>query len=363
MRSVSSSLAALSPLLLRAGSALACLTVLVALLGYGTREKRTLSETALLARAPSLTSGGVRRLQTQSWWGGPRTAATGELVTVFVSDSYPVDDALPQRWADFFAGLVHGPELQQLTAYVAPPAEVQETCGSKYALGCYGSGRLMIIGEPVDGVSVTPEEVARHEYGHHLAFNRGNSPWQAIDWGPKRWSSLAGICARVTAGTAFPGDEGDHYTQNPGEAFAETYRALNDAKAGATSFQWPIVDSSFYPDAAELQAVEQDVLQPWTTPTAKVLGGRFTLRGRQALSYSLATPLDGDLSIVLTLPKRALYDLSLLAPDGKTVLARGLWSSATEKRLAFTICGQRSLIARVTRRGTPGRFTLRVSQP
>src|SRR5262249_46532400 len=231
MRSVSSSLATLSPLLLRAGSALACLTVLVALARYAAPQGPAFPEASLVAQAPSLTSGGVRRLQTQSWWGGPRTAATGESVTVFVSDSYPVDDALAQRWADFFAELVHGPELQQLTAYVAPPAEVQETCGSRYAPGCYGGGRIGLIGEPADGASVTPEEVARHEYGHHLAFNRGNPPWQAVDWGPKRWSSLAGICARVTAGTAFPGDEGDHYKENPGEAFAETYRALNDAKA------------------------------------------------------------------------------------------------------------------------------------
>jgi hypothetical protein len=284
-------------------------------------------------------------------------------VTVFVSDSYPVDDALAQRWADFFAGLLHGSELPLLTAYVAPLPEVQATCGSEYALGCYGSGRLVMLGQPVEGTSVTPEEVARHEYGHHVAAYRDDAPWRAIDRGPKRWSSYVGVCSRTAAGAVFPGDEGDHYEQNPGEGFAEAYRALNESKAGATSFAWPVVDSSFYPDAGALQAIEEDVLQPWTPPAAKVLSGRFAPKGQQALTFSLATPLDGDLSIVLTMPEGALYGLSLVGTNPATILTTGLWSGVTEKRLAFTICGQRSVLVRVTRRGALGRFSLRISQP
>jgi hypothetical protein len=316
----------------------------------------------MVALTAPLEAYGVRRLRTEAWWGGPRITATGETVTIFVSDTYPVDDALGQRWADFFAGLVHGAELQQLSAYVAPLAEVQSICG-EHALGCYGGGRLVMMGEPVDGVSVMPEEVARHEYGHHVAANRDDSPWQAIDWGPKRWSSYAGICARAAAGTAFPGDEGDHYIENPGEAFAEAYRLLNDTKAGVTSSSWSVVDSSFYPDAGALSAVEQDVLQPWQAPVTETVGGRFARTGKRTWKLALATPLDGSLSVVLTLLAGALDDLTLLAADGRTVLASGLWSGATEKTLTFAICGQRSVLVRVARRGVPTRFSLRITKP
>ena len=96
----------------------------------------------------------------------------------------------------------------------------------------------------MDGVD--PKMIATHEYGHHVAFNRVNPPWQAVDWGTKRWASYANVCTRTAAGSAYPGDEDGHYLQNPGEAFAETYRLLNESEAGATNFIWPIVDRSFF---------------------------------------------------------------------------------------------------------------------
>src|SRR5205823_2942111 len=103
-----------------------------------------------------------------------------------------------------------------------------------------------------------------------------------------------------------------------------------------------VVDTLFYPDAAALQAVEQDVLQPWTAGTTKTYSGRFTKKGRRRFTLGLATPLDGELQIKLSLPKGGLYDLTLLTSDGR-VLASGLWSGAREKILSFTICGQRTV--------------------
>src|SRR5437773_206344 len=100
------------------------------------------------------------------WTGGPTTASTGETVTVYVSSALPPDAGTPQSWADFIAGLEHGPELSSLTAYVATFEEMQEICGDQ-ALGCYGSDHLLTIGEPAYGV--TPDEVVRNEYGHHIA--------------------------------------------------------------------------------------------------------------------------------------------------------------------------------------------------
>jgi hypothetical protein len=311
------------------------------------------------ATTPTLAAAGEQLLRQATWWGGQVTAATGEQLTVYVSDSYAADQSLPQHWADFFAGLVHGPELPLLTAYVATPAEVQQLCGSVDALGCYGGQRLIIMGEPFAGVD--PQEVARHEYGHHVAANRVNPPWQSVDWGTKRWASAENVCARTAGATAFPGDEGDHYEQNPGEAFAETFRALNEAKAGATTFTWPIVDSTFYPDAAALQAVEQDVLQPWTAPTTRSIRVRLP-KAKRVWTLRLATPLDGQLDVNVALPVGAIDDVSLLGGDGH-VLAQGLWSGLHEKRVGYTICGQRSLLLRVVRKAAPTSFAVRVTQP
>jgi hypothetical protein len=53
----------------------------------------------------------------------------------------------------------------------------------------------------------------------------------------------------------------------------------------------------------------------------------------------------------------------VLAPDGRTVLATGLWSGTDQKKLSYTICGQRSLQLRVTRVGVAGRFSIRYTQP
>lgn len=154
-----------------------------------------------------------------SWHGGPVTAATGEQITIFVSDSYTPEQVSPRAWADFFGGLVHGNELSKLVVYVATPAEVTQLCGAN-ALACAGGGTITITGETTSGMAATT--VATHEYGHFIALNRINPPWQPDSFGAKRWASAVGICARVAAGTAFPGDEGDHYRLNPGEGFAES---------------------------------------------------------------------------------------------------------------------------------------------
>ena len=99
-----------------------------------------------------------RILRAKAWQGGAYTTSTGEIVRVFVSDAYPDANAVGQRWADFFAGLVHGSELALMTAYVVTAPEMALLCGA-HALGCYGGNQLGFIGETVDGV--TADEVAR----------------------------------------------------------------------------------------------------------------------------------------------------------------------------------------------------------
>jgi len=294
-----------------------------------------------------------------TWHGGPTTARTGEQVTVFISDSYTsgVNDA--QQWADFIAGLIHGSEISLLTAYIATPDEVSALCYGDDVLGCYSNDSLVAIGDTVDGIS--PQEVVRHEYGHHVAANRVNAPWPSIDWGTKRWASQANICSREAGGNAFPGDEGANYTRNPGEAFAETYRVLNDVRQSGEAIDWPLVDASFLPNAAALQAVEQDVLQPWTAPTTTVVHG--VTGTKKVWTMPLALPLDGSLSVDLSFAAGARDDVVLIGASGKRVLAKGAPSGASSERLTYVICGQRAAGLKVTSRVGSGRFELHITRP
>jgi hypothetical protein len=308
------------------------------------------SSSAAAASTPS-----VRALQSESWDGGRYTTSTGEQVTVEVSTAYASDSAAGQRWANFFASLVHGPELGVLTAYIAPIDEVSDICGSSDVLGCYWNDKLVAVGTATDGLD--PASVVRHEYGHHVAFNRVNAPWSAVDWGTKRWASSVNVCARARAGTAFPGDEGSHYTLNPGEAFAESYRVLNEQLAGLP-FLWPIVDPSFLPTPASIESLREDVVDPWTGPTTTTLHVKFRPHRRVWMS-KLATPLDGGLTIRLA---QGADDLTLIG-DSNAVLARGSWTSNGGKSLHYVICGQRSLTLRVRANGRAGPFNLRITKP
>jgi hypothetical protein len=300
------------------------------------------------------------RLAQAAFRGGPITASTGEIVDVRVSDALPLTTT-PEQWAEFLVGLVHGPEISLLTAYVVTFDEVQEVCGN-HALGCYSANQMVVPGEVVsDGT--TPEEVIRHEYGHHVAFNRVNPPWVAVDWGPKHWASAANVCARVVRKEAFPGDEGSNYSRNPGEAWAEAYRLMDERRVGITTATWPIIAPSFYPTEEALLAAERDVLDPWAAVRATVATSTFTKTSRRVWWIPVAAPLDGDLKVAATLPKGGEYEVALLRSDRRTVIQRAQWVGQRVKRLATTLCGTRNLFVRVTRSGSPGRVRVSVTAP
>jgi hypothetical protein len=294
-----------------------------------------------------------------SWHGGPTTTSTGETVDVRVSDALPPDATDPQRWAEFFTHLTHGSEISQLTVYVDTLSEVQDVCGSN-ALGCYGTNQMIVPGEAAGEVS--PEEVIRHEYGHHIAYHRSNPPWDAIDWGPKRWASAENVCARVSSQLAYPGDEGSHYALNPGEAWAETYRILQEHQAGIATDTWRIVSPIFFPSAAVLEVATEDVLQPWTARKTISVGHVF---GKRVTTWwmPLATPLDGTLRLTATLPSHGAFDVALVTANRRTVIGRAQWTGQRVKRAEASICGQRSLFVRVTSKGSTGRVRISATTP
>jgi len=294
-----------------------------------------------------------------TWRGGAVTASTGDVLNVFVSDLLPAET--PEKWAELIAGLTHGPELSRVTARIATLAEVQELCGAR-ALGCYRRNEIVSLGEVTPEADSTPEEVLRHEYGHHVAFNRTNAPWRAAEWGPKNWASAAGICSRVSRGEAFPGDSGRNYARNPGEAWAEVYRLMDERKAGVTTARWPIIAPSFLPTEAALAAAERDVVAPWVANGQAVHRRVFGTSARRVWWIPLKTPLDGELTLSATVPKSGLHEVALVAPDRRRVLRRAQWVGQRVRRTAATVCGQRTLFARVTSTG-PGPVTVRASTP
>jgi hypothetical protein len=306
-----------------------------------------------------LTASGLRRLEARTWYSGTYLGRAGAAVNVSVSPAYASDPNMGQRWADFFGSLLHGSELADLDAYVAPLTEVEEICHGD-ALGCYASDHLVVMGETNFGV--TPESVARHEYGHHIAAHRLNPPWLALDWGTKRWATYVGVCARAAAGTAFPGDEGANYALNPGEAFAESYRVLTETNGSAVGSDWPIVDPSFRPDAQALAALREDVIHPWESTRTTTIRGRFPRRSR-TWNGQVATPLDGEIRIQVNVPGGGADDVTLLSRDGRAVLAAGSWNSSGVKVAEYRVCGTRSLRVRVKRGGAAARFSLRVTTP
>jgi hypothetical protein len=322
---------------------------------------------AKVARADTIRDSEVFSLRAgaQSYpgfWGGAQTTSAGETVAVYASNTYTQDPARTLAWAEYLAKLDHGAELARLQLYVAPLDEVKRVCGSQ-ALACY-SPRDSAIFAPGDAPDpeTSAEAVVAHEYGHHVAANRSNVPWSAIDWGTKRWATYMQVCSRTLAGDLYPGNESGYYQRNPGEGFAESYRMLNEQRLGATPSGWNVVDQLLYPDAQALALVAQDVEQPWTAPTTTTVTGRVTAKALRS-TKTLATPLDGTVRVTLRVPAKSRLTLALVDPASGRVLTSTTKSAPYAASVKTTACGQRSLLARVTAVKGAGTYRLTVSRP
>jgi hypothetical protein len=302
-----------------------------------------------------------------SEWGGAITATDGETVTIYFSDSYPFDQALALKWADFMTSLVHGTELSTVSIYLAPLTEVQRYCG-RQAIACYSPGGQGIIapGEDPDP-QTSAEGVLTHEYGHHIADSRLNPPFATVDYGTKRWATYENVCARAQTGVLYPGaEDAQHYMLNPGEAFAESYRVLNEQKAGVAVEPWDIVTTLLYPDATAVSLLEQDVTQPWAPTAATKLTATLT-KSSPSKSFVVSTPYDGTLTIGASQSVAAKVALTVTNANGNAISSRAV-TSRTTSPISATICGQRSYIVKVKLAGTVTKktktaFTLAVTKP
>ncbi|MEZ5121039.1 MAG: hypothetical protein R2736_05605 [Solirubrobacterales bacterium] len=218
-------------------------------------------------------AGAVNRLQARAAQAGDTLAIPtkeGYSVSVAFSSSVPVDAELASSYVGFLDGLPHGTELRRLDIVIADASEVATLCGgdeSDGILACYGNQQMVV---PSTGLQTTTTDgayttayVLTHEYGHHIAANRDNQGFSAIDYGPKYWASYELVCSHTIEHRLAPGDEGQSYLRNPGEAWAEVYARLTFPDQ-----PWTFT-SLLRPDAAALDAARRDVLTPWTRNVSK----------------------------------------------------------------------------------------------
>ena len=317
------------------------------------------SDIARAARAIPDARSSVKLALPSASWGGAYRTPSGESVTVFASNSYPVDPAVGQRWADFLASLVHGSELSSVVVFLAPESQVGRLCGQD-AVACYSGGDNLLVAPGEDpAADLSAEAVITHEYGHHVAAHRSNAPWLALDSGTKRWSSSIQVCAKARKGDLAPGAEDPvQYEINPGEGFAESYRVLNERKAGKAETPWQIVSDVLYPTATALQALELDVTFPWERETTTTRTGRFT-RATRTRTFTVATKLDGRLSLTLRQSAGTRLALDVLAASKRVLHAAGAGTLAR----GTTVCGTRSYQVRIRALKGYGAFSLAVSKP
>lgn len=270
--------------------------------------------------------------------------------------------AEPQAIAGFLGTLIHGSEMELLTIQLDTPAQIEYDCGFD-AEACYypSEDKIVLSGnEEVGSDGASRDFVLAHEYGHHLAHHRlSPAPFPAaIDWGTPRWASAENVCSRDRAGTLFPGNEGSHYFQDPGEAFAEAFARYRFPNSGIAWRYLP----ALRPGRAAFEAIREDTLEPWLGRSSFLLSGLAPPPNSGAAVRTFRTPLDGAVSLHPA-SFRHRYRLNLLSPAGRVVRStrQGL---SLRHQLNFTVCGQRRLSVQIrSSRRAEEPFQLQVQRP
>jgi len=313
---------------------------------------------------------------------------------VEISSTY-YSDAEMQAVANVLGGLVHGPEMNTLSAYLATPDELAGICGAN-ALACYAPAIGLMIISGVNGSSygVPRDYTIAHEYGHHLANNRINAPGRALDMGAKRWPTYERVCQGARKGQLHPGDEDLNYWDNPGEGFAEATAHLNFP---GVKVPWGY-NSLLRPNQVSLAKLAADIVYPWTAPVSVSWNGSLWPQRDNPAQHRFSTPLDGEVQVTLNGPEGSNYDLYVLGRKlrpskherkakkrSQSRLRRGQKGQRRESRrqrsrvrrkvispaashgsseqVTLQLCGQEAIQVEVQHRSGSGPFTVSVIRP
>lgn len=288
-------------------------------------------------------------------------------MTVWLSSGFATNAAVNRSWALFYAKLPHGSELSHLTLYIATLDQIQSNnfCGA-WADSCYwpNQGRIYLTGQtPPDGANI--QQIAAHEYAHHIAGFRVNYPWDTLGRGPKRWATSMHVCENTAAGDMHPGDEGENYYSNPGEIWAEAYRVYASDFAGLVPDTWesfaPTSDLATWIGWAQtptnLAAAARDVSAPWSRHKHTFTGSLGTA-GQQVSNITIPTVLDGRLEYATTITGSLRVRVSATAADGTNLALSGSSTSANAQ-----LCGTSSASIKVTRLSGAGKWKMVVQDP
>jgi hypothetical protein len=219
---------------------------------------------------------------------------------------------------------------------------------------------MYVPGETPPNSPVPVEYIITHEYGHHIANHRRNALGSAFTLGPEYWATSQFICAGVLRPPVFfPGDEDQHYLENPGEGWADTYAHLPENGFESAPFQFSPL---FHRDAAAFNAIRDDVLQPWTGDVTRTASG--TLGNSSQKRFGLVVSLDGPVIARLNGPSGANYDLQVRL-GSKTV--DSTHTAGSNDRVAGTLCSTprqpppNRLTIVVIRRSGSGPFKLKLT--
>ncbi len=318
----------------------------------------------ILPGHPDPTKVRARAAAAISGWGGTYTVKVGNVtnkVAIYTSTRLARSAAVNQQWANFFAGLPHGSELAKLKVYLAPLNQLRLSyvCG-QWADSCYDPnyGIIYLTSEiPPDGASIT--QIAAHEYAHHIATWRLNTPWDALTWGPKYWATSARVCEFQKSGLMYPGDEGTHYEDNPAEIWAETYRVYASGVNGDRLDPWEIINSRWAPTSANLVAAGKDALKPWTGQVKSSASGSLTTTGAQSATVAVPVNLDGTVSATVSAKGGLMVKLAAYSADGSLLTASG----SRSVNASVKACGTSRVDLVVTRLGGKGTWSLAVQSP
>jgi hypothetical protein len=296
----------------------------------------------------------------------------------------PYDAARASEWAQFLVSLPHSSEMRKLTARLSPYFMVQSSnqCG-KDALACYDPSiaSLYISWEkpPPPSDSFTPRQIAAHEYGHHIAASRWKEGSEdPLAWGPQRWSTAMQVCERVISNgksaidpPMYPGDEGKHYEDNPGEIWAEDYRIYAASINGDPLDSWDdsVFNPVWQPSQGILSSVATDVTTPWAGLVTKELTSRLD-SGRPSFTTTVPVSVDGivrawsvnsgDLKTSITVGNPSGSKGLLLVNPPETVRGKdGKSHQATSRKF----CNTGSATVTVTRKSGAGNASLSVQSP